>query len=150
MPQNFGFKKKNILKRFHKSFFLIPSRQYIIFFPSDTSESCKALYYIIIHSEQLSFRHAVLAASQKRNRTLSCYRTSVLIWSDSVLALMSRAGSSGASILFSKYSHLAKHLSVCLSLHHTYLVLMVGFILRGNSPRSTALLSGLNSRAPEM
>lgn len=35
------------------------------------------------------------------------------------------------------------------SLCHTYLVLMVGFILRGNRPRSTSSLSGLNSRAPE-
>lgn len=35
------------------------------------------------------------------------------------------------------------------NLCYTYLVLMVGFILSGNSPRSMSLLSGLNSKAPE-
>lgn len=36
-----------------------------------------------------------------------------------------------------------------LPLSVTYLVLMVGFILRGNSPKSMSSLSGLNSSAPE-
>ena len=36
-----------------------------------------------------------------------------------------------------------------LCLCPTYLVLMVGFILSGNSPRSTSWQSGLNSKAPE-
>lgn len=55
-----------------------------------------------------------------------------------------------AELLPCSNSSIPLHGCLGLSRRHTYLVLMVGFILRGNSPRSMSLQSGLNSRAPEM